>query len=77
MATARKHASLSAAERHLDNGSLRDVGLDHPWGSTPGVPEGHETGCSSVSSHGEWFFETFCGGVVGLFALDTKREPAS
>jgi len=70
-------AAVSAAERHLDNGSLRDVGLDHPWGSTPGVPEGHATGCSSVSSHGEWFFETFCGGVVGLFALDTKREPAS
>ena len=27
-----------------------------------------------MSSHGEWHFHQWCGGAVGLFALDTKHE---
>ena len=50
------------------------VGADHPWGSTPGVPSEPRLGCASVSSHGEWFFQTWVGGAVGLFALDTKHQ---
>lgn len=57
-----------------DNKSLRDAGPDNPWGSSPGVESQPLEGCSALSCHGEWFFQTWCDGLVGLFALDTKHQ---
>ena len=66
-------AAVSYATAAVDSTTLR-FGATHPWGATPGVAAEARRGCAPVSSHGEWHFHQWCGGAVGLFALDTKHE---